>query len=312
MEFRHEPVLLHEVIDGLNIKPDGIYVDGTVGGGGHARKIAERLNRKGRLICLDRDLEAIEAAKNNLEDEDCDLSFFHANYGDAKELFEDGKIGNPDGVLLDLGVSSFQLDTPRRGFSYMQDAPLDMRMDGSDDTGLTAEDIVNEYSEQEIYRVIKEFGEERWAKRIAEFIVDERKSQRITTTSQLVKIIKKAIPKGARADGPHPAKRTFQALRIEVNGELERLGRAVEDFIDILAPGGRLAVISFHSLEDRIVKDVFARRLNPCTCPPQLPCICGKTADVKKVTGRPITASAQELENNPRSRSAKLRIIEKL
>lgn len=313
MEFNHKPVLLSQVIEGLKIKSDGTYVDGTVGGAGHSKEIADRLDRQGRLICLDRDMEALKAARERLAGQTCKIDFFHSNYGDAKTLFEEEGIGKVDGVLLDLGVSSFQLDTPRRGFSYMQDAPLDMRMDGDDDSALTAEEIVNEYSQEDLHRIIKEYGEERWAKRIAEFIVKEREQKRLTSTSELVAVIKKAIPKKARIDGPHPAKRTFQALRIEVNGELARLGKAVDDFIDILAPGGRLAVISFHSLEDRIVKEVFAKRLKPCTCPPDLPkCVCGKTADVKKVTGKPIMASREEVEENPRSRSAKLRIIEKL
>lgn len=312
MEFNHKPVLLSEVVDGLNIKADGIYLDGTVGGGGHAREIGSRLGSDGQLVCLDRDLEAIAAARKRLAGMACSISLFHSNYGDVKQVLKDQGIKNPNGALLDLGVSSFQLDTARRGFSYMQDGRLDMRMDASNEAGLTAEDIVNEYSESEIHRIIKNYGEERWAKRIAEFIVKERKKKRISSSLELVSIIKKAIPKKARIDGPHPAKRTFQALRIEVNGELEGLARAVEDFIDILAPGGRLAVISFHSLEDRIVKEVFAGRLNPCTCPPQLPCVCGKTTDVKKVTGKPIMASEEEVKENPRSRSAKLRIIEKL
>ena len=226
-------------------------------------------------------------------------------------MLQDLGILRVDGALLDLGVSSFQLDNPERGFSYMQDAPLDMRMNADD--SLTAEEVVNEYSQQQLAKIIKEYGEEKWAARIAQFIAEARKERRIETTFELVDIIKRAVPAAARRDGPHPAKRTFQAIRIEVNDELGQLTRAVNDFIDILAPGGRLAIISFHSLEDRIVKEAFQKRLNPCTCPPDFPvCVCGKKPDVRKITRKPVEADSEELAANPRSRSAKLRVLEKM
>jgi len=311
MEFSHVPVLFDEVMDGLAIKPDGTYVDGTVGGGGHSAGICGRLSENGWLIGTDRDSDALRAAAERLKSFKCRRDLVKSNYSDIKLVLSELSAGSIDGALLDLGVSSFQLDNPERGFSYMHDAPLDMRMNTSD--GLTAEDVVNGYSEEDLARVIRDYGEERWAARIAQFIAKERKSRRLTTTFELVDIIKAAMPAAARREGPHPAKRTFQALRIEVNDELGHLTRALTDFIDVLAPGGRLAVISFHSLEDRIVKETFAKRLDPCTCPPEFPvCVCGKKPDVKKVTRKPVTAGEKELEENPRSRSAKLRIIEKL
>lgn len=310
MEFSHVPVLFDEVMEGLNIREGLTYVDGTLGGGGHSSGICERLNGRGLLIGIDKDQDALDAASKRLEEYSCEKRFVHSNYSDIKLVLNEQGIEKIDGALLDLGVSSFQLDNPERGFSYMHDAKLDMRMNEED--SLTAEDVVNDYSKAELTRIIKDYGEERWAARIAEFIDKERKNKRIISTFELVDIIKAAMPAAARREGPHPAKRTFQAIRIEVNDELGHLRRAVDDFVDVLAPGGRLAIITFHSLEDRIVKESFAKRLNPCTCPPELPmCVCGKVADIKKVTNKPSVADAKELERNPRSRSAKLRIIEK-
>lgn len=311
MEFSHVPVLCKELIEGLDIKPRGIYVDGTLGGGGHSEAIIRRLTSEGLLVGIDRDADAIKAASQRLLKAACRTEFVQANYSDIKAVLAQLGIAAIDGAILDLGVSSFQLDNPERGFSYMHDAPLDMRMDAG--AGLSAEDVVNEYSEQELARIIKDYGEERWAARIAKFIAEARKRERIDGTFKLVDIIKRAIPHSARRDGPHPAKRTFQAIRIEVNDELGHLRAALSDFMDALAPGGRLAVISFHSLEDRIVKESFAKRLNPCTCPPELPvCVCGKTADIRRITRKPVEAGEAELTENPRARSAKLRIIEKL
>lgn len=312
MEFSHVPVLYDECMRALAIKPDGIYVDGTMGGGGHSSGICERLGEGGLFIGIDRDIDAINAASKRLNDQGtlCEKRFVRSNYADIKQVLEREGIGSIDGALLDLGVSSFQLDNPERGFSYMSDAPLDMRMDAGSD--FTAYDVVNGYSEKELFRIIKDYGEERWAKRIAEFIASARKEKKIESTFELVDIIKAAIPAAARREGPHPAKRTFQAIRIEVNDELGALEKAVSDFIDVLAPKGRLAIISFHSLEDRIVKDTFKARLNPCICPPEFPvCTCGRKPDVNKITGRPIIPTDLEIENNPRSRSAKLRILEK-
>lgn len=311
MEFGHVPVLYREVLEGLDIKSDGVYIDGTLGGAGHASGICERLGSEGWLIGIDRDSDAIEAAGKRLEGFGCRKTLVQSNYSEVKLVKDELGVSRVDGALLDLGVSSFQLDNPQRGFSYMHDAPLDMRMDARD--ALTAEDIINGYSREDLAKIISEYGEERWAARIARFIEKERAKKRITSTFELVDIIKAAIPAQARREGPHPAKRTFQAIRIEVNGELERLETAVSDFIDILSPGGRLAVISFHSLEDRIVKNVIAKRLDPCTCPPEFPvCVCGKKPDIKKITKKPVTAGGKELSENPRARSAKLRIVEKL
>ena len=311
MEFRHVSVLYEPVLELLNVKPDGIYVDGTLGGGGHAAGVCERLSKEGVFLGIDRDKDALAAAQERLAPYPCKKIFVQSNYEDVKQVLWEQGILQADGALLDLGVSSFQLDNPQRGFSYMHDAPLDMRMNADD--SLTAETVVNEYSRQQLAKIIKDYGEEKWAARIAQFIAEARKEKRITTTTELVEIIKQAVPAAARRDGPHPAKRTFQAIRIEVNDELGQLSRAVNDFIDILAPGGRLAIISFHSLEDRIVKEAFQKRLNPCTCPPDFPvCVCGKKPDVRKITGKPVEAGAEELAENPRSRSAKLRIIEKL
>ncbi|MBR0597072.1 16S rRNA (cytosine(1402)-N(4))-methyltransferase RsmH [Sinanaerobacter chloroacetimidivorans] len=310
MEFKHTSVLFSESIKNLKINPDGVYVDGTLGGGGHASGICEKLNQKGIFIGIDRDHDAIDAAALRLEGFQCQKIFAQNNYANIKDVLEEQGIEKIDGAILDLGVSSFQLDNQERGFSYMQTAALDMRMNAGDT--LTAEVVVNEYSQKELTDIIRKYGEERWASRISEFIVKERSKKPIRTTTELVDIIKAAIPASARREGPHPAKRTFQAIRIEVNDELSQLERAVDEFVDVLKDGGRLCIITFHSLEDRIVKDIFNQRANPCTCPKEFPvCVCGKTADVKKISGKPILPTPQELAINPRARSAKLRVIEK-
>ncbi|MBR2675043.1 MAG: 16S rRNA (cytosine(1402)-N(4))-methyltransferase RsmH [Mogibacterium sp.] len=309
MEFEHIPVLYDEVMEALDIKADGIYVDGTAGGGGHASGIASRLSEKGLIIAVDRDIEALKAAEKRLSEYKCRYIILHSNYSDA-EAIERAAGEKVDGILLDIGVSSYQLDNPKRGFSYMHDALLDMRMDDGD--SLTAYDVVNGYERADLARIIREYGEENWAARIAEFIEKARKEKPIETTAELTEIIKAAIPAKARRTGPHPAKRTFQAIRIEVNDELGHLKEGVSKLPDILSSGGRLAIITFHSLEDRIVKTEFERRLNPCTCPVEIPiCICGKVADVKRITKKPIIPSSEERESNPRARSAKLRVIEK-
>ena len=310
MEFKHTSVLFDECMEGLNIRPDGVYLDGTLGGGGHSEGICRRLGKQGMLIGIDRDRDALNAAEKRLSDYTCRKVFVQSNYSDIKDVLAELEIESIDGALLDLGVSSFQLDNPERGFSYMQEAPLDMRMSQDDD--FTAYDVVNTYDADELKNVIHKYGEERWASRIADFVVKARKDKPIETTGQLVDIIKAAIPASARRDGPHPAKRTFQAIRIEVNDELGQLERAVDEFCDVLAPGGRLCIITFHSLEDRIVKDIINRRINPCTCPKEFPvCVCGKIGDIKKKSNKPIAPTAAEIENNPRARSAKLRIAEK-
>lgn len=311
MEFKHTSVLLEECIENLKINPDGIYVDGTLGGGGHSSKICEHLSERGTLIGIDRDQDALEAASARLEQYACRKLFVQSNYSDIKSVLEELEIDGVDGALLDLGVSSFQLDNAERGFSYMHDAPLDMRM--SQEDGFTAYEIVNGYGQKELTEIISKYGEEKWASRIASFIVKKREDKPIESTFELVDTIKAAIPAAARRDGPHPAKRTFQAIRIEVNDELGQLERAMEEFCDVLHPEGRLCVISFHSLEDRIVKDVINRRVNPCTCPKEFPvCICGKKADIRKISKKPILPSEEELVENPRSRSAKLRVCEKI
>jgi len=308
MEFHHISVLLNECIDNLNIRPDGIYVDGTMGGGGHSLEIAKRLTT-GRLICIDQDPNAHEAAGKRLAEYKDRITFVRDNFGNIKSILDSLGIEKIDGMLLDIGVSSHQLDEAERGFSYQQDAPLDMRM--NPDRPFSAYDVVNGYDEDELDRVIFAYGEERWARRIAQFIVKEREAKPIETTGELVDIIKKAVPKGARKDGPHPAKRTFQAIRIEVNGELEVLQRAIDDVAARLAVGGRLCIITFHSLEDRIVKEAFRKQENPCICPPQFPvCVCGKKPLGRVITRKPILPSKEELEENPRSRSAKLRVLE--
>ncbi len=312
MEFEHVPVLYNEVLEGLDIKPDGIYVDGTLGGGGHARGICERLSERGTLVGIDQDMEAIVAAGERLKPFSCRQHLVKGNFEDIRQILWNLHIDKIDGALLDIGVSSYQLDNPSRGFSYMHDAPLDMRMDA--DASLTAETVVNEYPEAELARIIADYGEERWARRIAQFIAKARRERRITSTYELVEIIKAAIPASARREGPHPAKRTFQAIRIEVNDELGHLGRAIDEFLGVMAPGGRLAIISFHSLEDRIVKEFFHNRLHPVVYPRGLPIPVSmmEKPTVRKVTGKPVTASPEELQNNPRARSAKLRIIEKI
>ena len=292
----------------MNIRPDGIYVDGTMGGGGHSLEIAKRLTT-GRLICIDQDPNAHEAAGKRLAEYKDRITFVRDNFGNIANILDSLGIEKIDGMLLDIGVSSHQLDEAERGFSYQQDAPLDMRM--NPDRPFSAYDVVNGYDEDELDRVIFTYGEERWARRIAQFIVKEREAKPIETTGELVDIIKKAVPKGARKDGPHPAKRTFQAIRIEVNGELEVLQRAIDDVAARLAVGGRLCIITFHSLEDRIVKEAFRKQENPCICPPQFPvCVCGKKPLGRVITRKPILPSKEELEENPRSRSAKLRVLE--
>ena len=311
MEFNHVSVLLKETIDGLNIKPDGIYVDGTLGGGGHSLEIAKRLSKNGHLYGIDRDTDAIEAAGERLREYSDRFTAIHSNFYNAAEVLKNIGVQKIDGFILDLGVSSHQLDEADRGFSYMQDAPLDMRMDRG--APYTAWNVVNEKSEKELNDIIFKYGEEKWAKRIAQFIVAEREKKPIDTTYELVEAIKKAVPKGARRDGPHPAKRTFQAIRIEVNGELAILDKTVDDMTEMLSEGGRMCIITFHSLEDRIIKNAMKRHENPCTCPPEFPvCVCGKVPDGKVITRKPILPSDEELEVNPRSRSAKLRIMEKI
>jgi len=310
MEFRHTSVLYEEIIENLKIKPEGIYADGTLGGGGHSAGICKRLSPEGTLIGIDRDIDALHAAEKNLQQYNCKKHFVQENYENVKEVLKQLGVEKIDGAVLDLGVSSFQLDNPDRGFSYMNDGSLDMRMNAEDP--LTAWKIVNEWEQDEIAEIIKNYGEERWATRIAQFIAERRRQEPIQTTYELVDIIKAAIPASARREGPHPAKRTFQAIRIAVNDELGQLERAVDRFIDVLGSGGRLCIITFHSLEDRIVKEAYRRRLDPCTCPKEFPvCACGKKAYVKKVSGKPIIPDKQEIEVNPRARSAKLRVIEK-
>ena len=311
MEFRHRPVMLEQCVKGLDIRPNGIYVDGTLGGGGHSGAICRSLDERGTLIGIDRDRDALNVSSERLKEYKCQKYFVQSNYSDIKQMLSELKIEKVDGALLDLGVSSFQLDNPQRGFSYMNDAPLDMRM--SQYYYFTQYYILHDYDRNELIRVIGRYGEERWASRIADFIVKIRSDKPIESTYELVDVIKQAIPASARRTGPHPAKRTFQAIRIEVNDELSQLERAVEEFCDILAPGGRLCIITFHSLEDRIVKEIFSRRANPCTCPREFPiCACGKKADIKKITGKPFVPDAEETEENPRARSAKLRIAEKI
>ncbi|MBU5677288.1 16S rRNA (cytosine(1402)-N(4))-methyltransferase RsmH [Alkaliphilus sp. MSJ-5] len=311
MEFKHISVLLEECIENLNIKENGIYVDGTLGGAGHSKEIAKRLGQNGLLIGIDQDENAIKAASEKLSNMMDRVKLVRDNFSNLSYVLESLGILGFDGLLLDLGVSSHQLDEAERGFSYMNDAPLDMRMDNRNI--LTAKDIVNNYSEQDLEDIIKSYGEEKWAKRIAQFIVKFRNDEEIVTTHQLVDIIKRAIPKGARIDGPHPAKRTFQAIRIEVNGELDIIKNTIEAAVEKLNKGGRICIITFHSLEDRIVKNAFRALSNPCTCPTEFPiCQCNKKPTVKIITRKPILPTDEELEVNPRSRSAKLRVIEKI
>ena len=300
MEFKHKSVLLDETIDSLNIKPDGIYVDGTLGGGGHSLEICKRLSDKGRLIGIDQDLDAIAAATERLKDYKDRVTIVHSNYQDIDAVLKNCSVSGVDGIVLDLGVSSYQLDNVERGFTYREDTPLDMRM--NQESTMTAKDIVNEYSEMELYHVIRDYGEDSFAKNIAKHIVKARQEQVIETTGQLNEIIKAAIPAKVRQGQGHPSKKTFQAIRIELNHELDVLEN----------PGGRLSVITFHSLEDRIVKTIFKRNMNPCTCPPEFPvCVCGKKPTGKVITRKPIVPSEQELAENSRAKSSKLRVFEK-
>ena len=310
MDFHHVSVLLNETLDGLAIRPDGTYVDCTLGGGGHSHAIGERLSTEGMIVGLDQDVAALEAASKRLEDLSCQVKVIKTNFSNLKQALQEAGIHEVDGFVFDLGVSSHQLDTAERGFSYMQDGPLDMRMNQSG--ALTAETIVNTYSSEELYRIIWDYGEERWAKRIVQFILEAREEEPITSTSELVDIIKRAIPAKARQDGPHPAKRTFQALRIEVNQELQILHDAFVDAVSMLKPKGRIAVITFHSLEDRITKKTFKELAQGCTCPPSLPmCVCHHVPTVK-AKNKAIEPSQREVEENPRARSAKLRVAVKL
>ncbi len=308
MEFKHKSVLLNECIEGLNIKPDGIYVDGTLGGAGHSIKIVEKLSKNGRLVGIDRDTEALKAAKEKLKDYS-NVTYVHGNHDDIKSVLQDLNIEKVDGILLDLGVSSYQLDEKARGFSYIGNSRLDMRMD--QEQNLTAEIVVNEYKEEELSKIIFDYGEERFAKNIARNICEYRKQKKIETTEELVNIIEKSIPKSKQNDG-HPAKRTFQAIRIEVNDEIKPLKNTVKNSIEVLKKGGRLVVITFHSLEDRAVKEAMIDAEGKCTCPKDLPyCVCGAISLGKMITKKPLLPTEEEQEENSRSRSAKLRIFEK-
>lgn len=311
MEFNHTSVLLTETIDNLNIRPEGIYVDGTLGGGGHACEVLRRLSGRGRLIGIDQDADAIAAAGERLREFSERLTMIRGNYADMKEELARIGITGVDGIVLDLGVSSFQLDTPQRGFTYrVEDAPLDMRMDQRAE--VSARDIVNGYSEGELYRIIRDYGEDRFAKNIAKHIVAARESAPIETTGQLNEIIAAAIPKKVAKTGGHPAKRTYQAIRIACNHELDVLRDHLDEMIGLLNPGGRICIITFHSLEDRIVKTIFKTNENPCICPPDFPvCVCGNVSKGKVITRRPVLPTDEEIEKNPRSKSAKLRVFEK-
>lgn len=310
MEFNHKSVLLEECIEGLRIRPDGVYVDGTLGGAGHSYEICRRLSEKGRLIGIDQDEDAIRASTERLREFGDRVSIVKSNYVSMKQVLHEQGITQVDGILLDLGVSSYQLDTGERGFSYMINAPLDMRMDRRQ--RLTAGDVVNTYPEEKLYQIIKEYGEERFAKSIARNIVRRREEKQIETTDELVEIIRASMPAKAKNAKGHPAKRTFQAIRIEVNQELQVLEEAMEDMVSLLADEGRLCIITFHSLEDRIVKNFYRKMENPCTCPPDFPvCVCGKKPRGKVITRKPILPGVEELEKNRRSKSAKLRIFEK-
>ena len=311
IKFSHVSVLLRECIEALNIKPDGIYVDCTAGGGGHSLEIVKRLTAGGRLIAIDRDEDALRAAGARLADYADRVTFVHSNYAMLQSVLADLGIPKADGVLADLGVSSYQLDTAERGFSYMQDAPLDMRMDR--EQPLSARDVVNTYSEEELRRILYDYGEEKFARNIAANIVKRRSDRPIETTLELAELVKGSMPKAAREGGHHPAKRTFQAIRIEVNAELSSIPPALDAAVHALNPGGRVAVITFHSLEDRLVKQKFAALSSGCTCPREFPvCVCGKKPVVRVITKKPVTAGEDELEVNPRSRSAKLRVAEKI
>ena len=310
MEFNHKSVLLKETIDGLCVKPEGIYVDGTLGGGGHSYEVCARLGEKGSIIGIDQDEAAVRAAGVRLKDFGEKVTIVRSNYCNMKSKLHELGIDRVDGIMLDLGVSSYQLDTADRGFSYREDAPLDMRMDRRQET--TARDIVNGYSEMDLCRVIRDYGEDKFAKNIARHIVRERSRRPIETTGELTEIIRGAIPMKYQKKGGHPAKRTFQAIRIELNRELEVLSESLDDMIDILNSGGRLCIITFHSLEDRIVKNAFRKNENPCTCPSDFPvCVCGKVSKGRVITRKPILPGEAELSENSRAKSAKLRIFER-
>lgn len=309
MEFNHKPVLLDEVIDGLALKADGVYVDGTLGGAGHGSAVCSKLGKNGRFIGIDQDKAAIDASRERLAEYGEMVSIVRSNYVQMADVIHGLGIEKVDGITLDLGVSSFQLDTRERGFSYRMDAPLDMRMDNRKE--LTAADVVNEYTEQELFRIIRDYGEDRFAKNIAKNIVIERKKEPILTTGRLAEIVSYSIPMKVKKRGGHPAKRTFQAIRIEVNHELEVLKDSISEMIDLLETGGRLCIITFHSLEDRIVKQAFRQAQFPCTCPPDFPvCVCGKKSLGKQITRKPVLPSEKEMKENPRSKSAKLRVFE--
>ncbi len=311
MEFRHASVLLNETIEALKIKPEGVYLDGTLGGGGHAYEVCKRLGDTGSFYGIDQDEAAIEAAGKRLEEFGEKVTIIRNNYCNARETLRENGVEHVDGIVLDLGVSSYQLDTIDRGFTYKYDTPLDMRMDQRQK--LTARDIVNDYDEQSLYRIIRDYGEDQFAKNIAKHIVQARAEKAIETTFELNEVIKAAIPAKMRAVGGHPSKRTFQAIRIECNHELDVLKNSLQDFIDLLNPQGRLCIITFHSLEDRIVKNFFREMENPCTCPPEFPvCVCGKIPYGKVISRKPILPSQEELEGNSRSKSAKLRVFERI
>ena len=311
MEFKHKSVLLNETIESLNVKPDGIYVDGTIGGGGHSYEICKRLGEKGRLIGIDQDADAIEAASLRLKEFKDKISLVHSNYNNIKSVVNDLGINKVDGIVLDLGVSSYQLDNPERGFTYREDVPLDMRMDR--ESSMTARDIVNDYSEMELFRAIKDYGEEQFAKNIAKHIVKARSEKPIETTGELNEIIKAAIPAKMREHGGHPSKKTYQAIRIELNHELTVLENSLDTMIELLNPKGRLSIITFHSLEDRIVKNIFRKNMNPCTCPPDFPvCVCGKKPTGRIITRKPIFPSEEEIAENKRAKSSKLRVFERI
>ena len=310
MAFKHKSVLLEETVDGLAIKPDGIYVDGTLGGVGHAFEVCSRLNEQGRFIGIDQDAAAIEAASERLRDFGEKVTIIRSNYCEMKSRLHEIGVDKVDGIVIDLGVSSYQLDTAERGFSYRVDAPLDMRMDQRQQ--LTAREIVNTYSEADLFRVIRDYGEDKFAKNIAKHIVIERQKAPIETTGQLNEIIRHAIPMKFQKTTGHPSKRTFQAIRIELNRELDVLRESLDDMIEMLNPGGRICIITFHSLEDRIVKSAFRKNENPCICPSHFPvCVCGNVSKGKVITRKPILPSDEEMEENPRSKSAKLRIFER-
>ena len=312
MEFNHQPVLLHETIESLNVKPDGIYVDGTLGGAGHASYVCARLSGQGRFVGIDQDDYALRAARERLSQFEgkVKMDCVKSNYSGMRNVLWELGIEKVDGILLDIGVSSYQLDTVERGFTYREDAPLDMRMDQT--SSFSAKNVINEYDEMELFRIIRDYGEEKFAKNIAKHIVRARQEKEIETTGELIELIKAAIPAKVRALGGHPAKRTFQAIRIEVNKELEVLENSIDEMIEMLNPGGRLCIITFHSLEDRIVKNKFRENENPCICPKNFPvCVCGRKSKGKVVTRKPLIPTEQEIRENKRSKSSKLRVFEK-